>query len=149
MLLNRRVVSLALVFSMATGSMPVLMAAPQSQGAGIISGKANDEAKKPYTDYKVNLRNVVTGAIVSVPLDPQGRFAFNGLALPGRYMVELFSIKANKVVCTAGPYGLSSPSFVSKTDVNVNCGTNPAVWILAAAGGTAAAIALAVRSPKK
>jgi hypothetical protein len=148
-MLNRRVVSLALVFSFATGTMPAVFAAPQSQGAGIISGKANDEAKKPYTDYKVNLRNVVGGATVSVPLDQQGRFAFNGLVLPGRYVVELFSVKANKVVCTEGPYALSAPSFVSKTDVNINCGTNPAVWILAAAGGTAAAIALGVRSASR
>ena len=77
------------------------------------------------------------------------------LLLPGirmsieqKYQVELFSIKDNKVVCTEGPYELSTTK-LSFTDVNINCGTNPAAWWLAAAGGAAAAIALGVRSPSK
>jgi hypothetical protein len=146
----RRTVAFALALTMAAGTVPALLAAPEAQGSGILSGKASDEAKKPYTDYKVQLRNVQTGALVtSVTLDPQGRFAFNSLALPGRYMVELFSTPANKIVCTAGPYAMATPSLVSKTDVNISCGTNPAVWILAAAGGAAAAIALGVRSASR
>lgn len=137
----RRTVAFALALTLAAGTVPALLAAPQS-GAGILSGKA-DAAKKPYTDYKVQVRDVTTGQIVtSAALDQEGRFAFNGLGLPGRYVLEL--VNANKVTCTAGPYALSTPSFVSKTDVNIACGGNAALWLLAAAGGAAAAIAFAV-----
>jgi hypothetical protein len=49
-------------------------------------------------------------------------------------------------VCTEGPYTLSS-NVISKTDVNISCGGNPAAWWLLAAGAAAAAIAVGVRSP--
>jgi hypothetical protein len=137
----RRTIAFTLALTMATGTVPVLLAAPQS-GAGILSGRA-DAAKKPYSDYKVQVRDVTTGQIVtSTALDQQARFAFNGLGLPGRYVVEL--VTGNQVKCTAGPYALATPSMISKTDVNIACGGNAALWVLAAAGGAAAAIAFAV-----
>jgi len=143
----RSSVALALVVAMTVGSAPALVTvAAQAQNNGIISGKA-DEAKKPYTDYKVQLRDVATSQIVAtVPLDPQARFAFNSVALTKKFTVELYNTPQNKIVCTEGPYTLSS-TLLSKTDVNINCGGNPAAWWLLAAGGAAAAIALGVRSP--
>jgi hypothetical protein len=139
----RRSIALTLALAMASGTMPALLAAPQA-GAGILSGKA-DGAKKPYSDYQVQVRDKVTGNVVTtVPLDAQGRFAVNGLGLPGKYSLEL--VQGTSVKCTAGPYNLASPSFVSKTDVNIACGGNAALWIIAAAGGAAAAIAFAVNT---
>lgn len=144
----RRSLALALALGLAGGTLPiVLSAAPQDNG--VIAGKATDEAKKPYSDYTVRLRDVVTGQIATtVPLNAQGRFSFSAVALSTRYLVELFSTKQNKVVCTEGPYTLTTNA-VSKTDVNINCGTNPAAWWLAAAGGAAALIAVAVRSASR
>jgi hypothetical protein len=144
----RRSLALALTLGLAAGTLPtVLSAAPQQ--TGVIAGKATDEAKKPYSNYTVRLRDVVAGQIATtVPLDPQGRFSFNAVTLATRYLVELFSTKDNKVVCTEGPYTLTA-SALNKTDVNINCGTNPAAWWLAAAGGAAALIAVAVRSASR
>lgn len=143
----RSSVAFALVLALTVGSAPALVtAATQTPGNGVISGKA-DEAKKPYTDYKVQLRDIATSQIVATTtLDPQARFAFNNLALSKKYLVELYNSPQNKIVCTEGPYALSS-TLISKTDVNINCGGNPAAWWLLAAGGAAAAIALGVRSP--
>jgi hypothetical protein len=139
----RRTIAFALALTMASGTVPALLAAPQS-GAGILSGKA-DAAKKPYSDYKVQVRDMTTNQIVTTTqLDQQGRFAINGLGLPGKYSLEL--VQGNSVKCTAGPYALATPSFVSKTDVNIACGGNAALWIIAAAGGAAAAIAFAVNT---
>jgi len=144
----RSSVALTLVLALTVGSMPALVkAAPQAQGSGIISGKATEEAKKPYSDYKVQLRDVGTSQIATTTmLDAQGKFTVNNLEVGKRYLVELYNVPANKIVCTEGPYGLSSTS-ITKTDVNINCGGNPAAWWLLAAGGAAAAIALGVRSP--
>jgi hypothetical protein len=141
----QRALALTLAVSLATGSLSsATTAAPQGNGA--IGGKATDEAKKPYSNYSVQLRDVATGQVASaLPLDPEGKFAFNSLALAKKYLVELFDTKQNKVVCTEGPYELST-KLPAKTDVNINCGTNPAAWWLAAAGAAAAAVALGVRS---
>ena len=147
----QRAVALSLVVSMTVGAAPALLnAAAQSQGSGLISGKASEQAKKPYSDYTVLLRDVATGQVVStVPLGQQGEFAFSGLATSKRYLVELFQTKTDKIVCTEGPYALSA-TLLTKTDVNINCGGNPAVWYIVAAGaGTAAAIAFARRSSSK
>jgi len=140
-------VALALVAALTVGSVPaVVNASPQVQANGIISGKASDEVKQP-SDFKVQLRDIGTGQITATSaLDAQARFAFNNLALSQRYLVELVKLSNNKIVCTEGPYVLTS-TMITKTDVNINCGTNPAAWWLLAAGGAAAAIALGVRSP--
>jgi hypothetical protein len=118
------------------------------QTAGIISGKATDEAKQPYSDYAVQLRDAATGQVVGTqPLNPQGQFSFSGVEMARRYLVELFNTKQNKVVCTEGPYVLSAATLPSKTDVNIDCGRAPAaLWLLAAGAGAAAAIAVATRS---
>jgi hypothetical protein len=128
---------------MAVGMSPAFAA----QATGVIGGKANDEAKKPYNDYTVQLRDAGTGQIVAtVPLDAQGKFSFGSVAESTKLLVELYNTKQNKVVCTEGPYTLTT-SVTSKTDVNIDCGKAPAaLWLLAAGAGTAAAIAFATRS---
>ena len=117
------------------------------QGAGIISGKATDEAKQPYSDYAVQLRDAASGAVVGTqPLNAQGQFSFSGAEMTRRYLVELFNTRENRVVCTEGPFVLST-GMPNKTDVNVDCGRSPAaLWLLAAGAGAAAAIAVATRS---
>jgi hypothetical protein len=143
----RRSVALALALSMAVGTAPALVTLA-AQGAGKIMGRATDEAKKPYTDYSVLLRDIASGQVVStVPLDPQGLFTFAGVDLARKFQVELFSTKDNKVVCTEGPYTLTDKQ--TTKPVNINCGNNSALWLLAAGAGAAAAIALAEQSTKK
>src|SRR5215208_1384149 len=95
----KQAVALTLVFALAGASTPALVnAAPQATGS--ISGKATDEAKKPYSDYSVMVRDVATGQVTgTVPLDLQGKFAFANLPLSKKYVVELFNIKHSKVVC--------------------------------------------------
>lgn len=133
----------ALALVMAVGIAPVLA----QQASGTMSGKVTDGAKQPYSDYAVQLRDAATGQIVNAkPLNPAGRFSFAGVTLSRPYLVELVQTKEKRVVCTEGPYSLTS-SLTSKTDVNINCGRVPAaLWVLAASAGAAAAIAVATRS---
>ena len=121
------------------------------QSAGVLGGKATDEARKPYTDYSVQLRNPVNGQIVATqPLTAQGQFTFNDVALNQKMLVELINLKQNKVVCTEGPFALSAPAQTNKTDVNIDCGKPPtAAWLLAAGAGAASAIALGQRSSSR
>jgi len=144
----RRSIAWALVAALTAGSVPAAVnVAAQTEANGVISGKASDEVKKPG-EFKVQLRDVVSGQIVATsPLDGQVRFSFDNLALSQRLLVELVKLSNNKVVCTEGPYVLTSAT-LARTDVNINCGRNPAAEWLLAAGGAAAAIALGVRSPK-
>lgn len=125
--------------------------AAQGPGTGVLAGKANDEAKKPYTDYRVQIRNVESTEVVrSVALDNDARFQASELTTPNHYLVELVNTKDNKIVCTEGPYLLVAPSLLAKTDININCGTNPAVWWLLLAGvGAALLVALAQASASK
>ena len=120
------------------------------QATGALAGKATDEAKKPYTDYAVQLRDVNTGLFVtSTPLNDKGQFSFGELTLAKRYLVELFKIKDKKVICTEGPYSLTAEK-PQKLDVNINCGKVPAAfWLLAAGAGAGAAVAVATRSTSK
>jgi hypothetical protein len=145
----KRAVAITLMVALTGASVPTFVkAAPQADG--LISGKATDQAKKPYSDYSVMARDVATGQIaLTVPLDSQGQFSLPNLPLSTKYLVELFNIKTNQVVCTAGPYQLST-TLISKTDVNINCGGAPAaLWLAAAGAGAAAAVAVAVRSASK
>lgn len=141
---SQRFVAAVLVVAMACGSMSAI--ARQSQN-GVLGGKASDEAKQPYSDYAIQLRDVGTGQVVSTrPLDNAGTFNFPGLTLARAYLVELVQIKEKRIVCTEGPFTLTQ-TVTSKLDVNVSCGKVPAaVWLLAAGAGAAAAIAVAVRS---
>ncbi len=139
----RGVLALAVTFAMALGVAPTLA----QQTSGVIGGKAASEAREPFSNYAVQLRDTVTGQIVgSVPLNPEGQFTVEKVALNQRLLVELVQVKENQTVCTEGPFLLTS-SAPSRLDVNINCGKVPAAfWILAAGAGTAAAVALAVQS---
>jgi hypothetical protein len=146
-MITRRIVAIMLALFMAVGLAPVTLA---QQSSGILGGKATDEAKKPYDDYSVQLRNPQTGQIVATqPLSAQGQFSFDRVELNQKMLVELFNQKQNKVVCTEGPYVLA-PGQPSKTDVNIECGKRPAAaWLLAAGAGAASAIAIGTRSASK
>ena len=141
---TRRVVAFMLTAILAVGVSPAMA----QQTAGIIAGRATDEAKQPYTDFAVQLRDVQTGQVVGTqPLNAQGQFSFSGVEMTRRYLVELFNTRENRVVCTEGPFVLSTPQVPSKTDVNIDCGRTPvALWLLAAGAGAAAVIAVATRS---
>ncbi len=139
-----RVVAALLVVCLAAGVQPAFgQAAP-----GTIAGKATDEAKKPYADYVVQLRDVASGVVANTqPLDPQGQFSFLKSTVPGTYLIELVQVKEKKIVCTEGPYALTT-AVPSRLDVNVSCGKAPlALWLLAA--GAAAAIVIVKRSNSK
>jgi hypothetical protein len=131
---------LAIALAVMTSATPLLA----QQANGIISGTADDEAKKPYSNYSVQLRDVSTGQIVSsVALDALGQFSFENVGLSRQMLVELVNVKSRNTVCTEGPFALT-PTAVSKTNVKIDCGRVPSsVWILAAGAGTAAAIGLA------
>ena len=127
---------------------PALMAGGP-QGAGAISGSADKQAKKPYTEYTVRARNVQMGNIgASTPLDAAGKFALTNID-PANYLVELLD-KKGKVVCTEGPFDLTQQML--KNDVVIDCGKVPAAWWLlgaAAAAGITAGIVAANASPSQ
>ena len=139
-----------LVVALAVTSVPM-----SAQNNGLLSGTAQNEAKQPYQDFRVDVRDVASLMVVGTSaLDPKANFSVASLGLGKKYQVELVRIMDNgkaitpKIVCVEGPYDLTTTK-LSYTDVNINCGTNPAAWWLAAAGGAAAAIALGVRSPSR
>jgi hypothetical protein len=140
---TRKILAIALAAFMAVGVTPSFA----QQTNGIISGTADDEANKPYSDYSVQLRDAATGQIVSTTsLNDQGRFSFESVGMSRRMLVELVNVKQKDVVCTEGPIVLT-PQGMSKTDVNIDCGMVPAAfWILAAGAGAAAAVALGEES---
>lgn len=147
--MTRRIGLSVLVGLLAWSSLP--MAAGQ-EIVGAIAGRATDEAQTPYSDYAVQLRDVGTGLVVGLaPLNTRGEFAFGDLPLSRKYLVELVNTRKTELVCTEGPYAL--PTTAQQTvinDVNVECGRPPAAFYLLATGaGTAAAIALAQRSPSQ
>lgn len=120
-----------------------------AQSLGTITGAADKEAKKPYTDYSVRARNVQAGSIAStVQLDAEGKFELAGVD-PANYLVELINAKG-KVVCTEGPFDLSKRPL--KSGVTMECGNPAAWWLLAAAGAaglTAGVVANGPASPSR
>jgi hypothetical protein len=120
------------------------------QPTGSLSGKATDEAKKPYVNYAVQLRDAESGQLIgTTPLDAKGLFSFANLDLSRRFLVELYQVKDKKVICTEGPYPLS-PAAANRSNVNIDCGAAPAaLWLLAAGAGTVAAVAVATESASK
>jgi hypothetical protein len=144
-MLARRVLCSLLAGLLATGTSTLVAQTPP----GVISGAADDTARTPYADYVVQLSEAATGKIVqTVKLDDKGMFAFSNVEMSTRYLVELVDTKINRVVCAEGPYALTAPNTVARTDVNIDCGAVPAAWWLLVAGaGTAAAVAFAVASP--
>ena len=144
---TRKTVAFGLAVVFATSMM-------QSAGAGAqslstISGTADKEAKKPYTDFSVRARNVKAGSIAStVQLDATGKFELAGVD-PANYLVELVNPKG-KVVCTEGPFDLSKQPL--KSDVKIECGNPAALLVLAAAaaaGITAGVVTNGPASPAK
>jgi hypothetical protein len=118
---------------------------------GTISGRAVDEARQPYANFSVQLRDVANGQVVqTVPLTAQGLFSAGQLTLAKRYLVELVDLRARKVVCSEGPYLLSGPDAITRNDVNIDCGASPAaLWLILAGAGTATAIAVTEASPSR
>jgi hypothetical protein len=116
---------------------------------GTLGGRAVDEARKPYTNYTVQLRDVANAQIVqTAPLTNEGLFSFQKLTLAKNYLVELVDVRDKKVVCSEGPYLLASPNATVKNDVNIDCGVSPAaLWLILAGAGTATAIAVTQASP--
>lgn len=127
---TRKTVAFGLAIVFAT-SMMQSAGARAAQNPGTISGSADKEAKKPYTEYTVRARNVQSGSIAStVPLDDKGKFEMAGVE-QASYLVELLN-KKGKVICTEGPFDLGKQPL--RTGVNVECGNPAAWWLLAAAG---------------
>lgn len=126
----RRVIASSLAVMLALGAAPILLAQQ-----GTISGKADDEAKKPFSNYAVQLMDLKTNQITAtIPLNTQGQFSFSGVAPDAQYLVQLYSNQQNRVVCTEGPYTVAAPSSLSHTNVNIDCDKRPtAPWLLAAA----------------
>jgi hypothetical protein len=78
---------------------------------GTLGGRAVDEARKPYSNYTVQLRDVANAQVVqTVPLTNEGLFSFQKLTLAKHYLVELVDVRDRKVVCSEGPYLLSGPN---------------------------------------
>jgi hypothetical protein len=127
-MLMRRILAAGLGLLVAVGAAPLVA---QQAAVGTINGRATDEARKPYTDYTVQLRDAETGQIAgTVPLDAQGGFAF----------ANLYSLKEREILCTEGPYPLA-PEANRRRNVNIDCGAAPAaIWLLAAGAGAVAAI---------
>jgi hypothetical protein len=134
--MKTRITALITATALTLGATPALLAAGPS-----IAGTAKDEAKKPYTDYTVRVRDVVQGSVGgSVALDAAGSFALPDLTAT-KYLVELVD-RNNKVVCTEGPFDLARQA--EKTDVKINCNKVPTAWWLlgaAAAAGITAGVA--------
>ncbi|MGC4082436.1 MAG: hypothetical protein QM736_10105 [Vicinamibacterales bacterium] len=143
---SNRAGALALAFTLAA-SAPTALLAQQSTS---LAGTAKDEAKQPYTDYSVRARDVKAGTIAAtIPLDTQANFSLTGLTTE-RYLVELVN-KDGKVVCTEGPFDMSTQAI--KSNVVIDCGKIPAAWWLvgaaAAAGITAGVVAAGPASPSR
>jgi hypothetical protein len=137
----RTVVASTLALVLVGGAAGPVSLGVLAQSTGQLAGTATDEAKEPYTNYVVRIRTTdSTTVLQTVPLTALGTFSFSGLTLSQPYMVELFQVQENKLICTEGTFELTSTSLI-KNDVVIDCGTNPALWILAAGAGAAVAAA--------
>ncbi|MFI5177696.1 MAG: carboxypeptidase-like regulatory domain-containing protein [Vicinamibacterales bacterium] len=138
----QRIIAVSLAIMLAVG-VPSSLA--QSQGS--LSGRMTDDSKKPYSDYSVQLRDAVTGQVLTtMPLDASGQFVFRDVPLGKRYLLELVRTSKKNVVCTSGPYAMTADQS-AKTNVRLDCGRVPSsTWVLAAAAGTAGLIAIVTRS---
>jgi len=121
------------------------------QATGVIAGHAGNQFAPNFTEYSVQVRDLATGkAVLIKPLDRDGRFAFDALALNRKYLVELYLAKTTKLVCTEGPFTLTPGPGAQRGNVTIECGKAPAVlWLLAAAAGTASAVALSTASASR
>jgi hypothetical protein len=143
-MMMRHIVAVALAAAVA--AVPIL--AQQAPPSVTMSGDAHKEAKKPYTDYTTRARNVQTGEIAGSATnaaDNKASFTITGLA-PANYLIELLD-KNGKVVCTEGPYDMTT-QFV-RNDIDISCNKVPAAWWLlgiAAAAGITAGVVIAESS---
>lgn len=130
-------------------AMALATAGVTAQQQGQISGTAKDQAKEPYPDYSVRVRNVINGQIGgSSPLDNMGAFTIPNLPT-ANYVVELLN-RNGKVVCTEGPFDLAKQ--LIKDGVIVDCNKFPAAfWLLGAgaAAGITAGVVAATGSPSR
>ena len=138
---RQQLTAITVVLALALGAAQTRLLAQGGQ-SGQISGTAKDEAKKPYTENSVRLRDIKQGQLTATtPLDAEGAFRLENLA-PASYLVELLD-KKGKVICSEGPFDLTQQRI--KSGVIVDCGhIAGAYWLLAAgaaAGVTAGVVA--------
>lgn len=140
---TKRALVVVLTSLLVAGMSPASSLAQQPV-TGSVTGRATD-ARRPFTDYVIQLRNADTGLVVgTTPLDIDGRFAFPTVGLNQKYLIELYHVKANHIVCTEGPFGLTGQGATSRLEVNIDCGVSPALlWIILAGVGSATAVAVA------
>jgi hypothetical protein len=136
-IIMRRIFAGVLAAVVAAGSATAL--AQQAAATGVISGTAVREAKPPYEEYRVQLRSVATGTVVSTqPLSPTGTFTIPSVPLTQAHLVELVNVASNSIVCTEGPFTLTSNQ-TSRVGVRIECGSS-ATWLLLAAAGLPAIV---------
>src|SRR5258707_1257653 len=97
--------------ALASGLMVTFLTASMSVGLGAqtasINGTAKNEVKMPYSDFTVQVRNVMTGTIAGTStLDANAKWTFTSLP-PANYVVELVRVSNNKVICAEGPFNLA------------------------------------------
>lgn len=140
----RKYCSAALAFVLTAGMSPL---AAQQAVTGTIAGRATDEARRPYANYVVQLRDADTGQIVTtVPLDTQGRYQFIDVPLARHFLVELYNVRDREMICTEGPQTLTA-DVSQRNDLNIDCGATPAaLWLLTAAAGAVAATGVVTQS---
>lgn len=140
--MRNRVAAVTVAIAMASAGV-------MAQQQGQISGTAKDQAKEPYPEYSVRVRDVANGQIGgTTPLDNTGAFSVPSLAT-ANYVVELLN-KDGKVVCTEGPFDLSQQ--LIRDGVIVDCNKFPAAfWLLGAgaAAGITAGVVAATGSPSR
>lgn len=139
----QRIVASGLALAL-VGLTPV---AGQQARDGAILGHATDEARKPYSDYTVQLRDADSGQVVGTsPLDARGNYSFENLDTSRSFLVELFDLRKKQILCTEGPHQMNREG-QRRRQVNIDCGAAPAaLWLLAASAGTVAAVAMATES---
>src|SRR5204863_9709817 len=135
----RQILATGVAVAMIVAALPI--GAIAGQQTVTVSGTGKKEAHKPYTDFSTRARNSQTGDIAATtPLDVDANFSLANLP-PANYVVELVN-KDGKVVCTEGPYNLTTVT--TKNDVDISCNKVPAAWWLlgaaAAAGVTAGVV---------
>ena len=138
--------TLATGLAVATTLAALPIGAIAGQQTVTLSGTGKKEAKKPYTEFSTRARNAQTGDIAgTTPLDVDANFTLASLP-PANYVVELLN-KDGKVVCTEGPYNLTTVT--AKNDIDISCNKVPAAWWLlgiAAAAGITAGVVIATES---
>lgn len=141
----KRILAGCLALVLTPGIVPV--AAGQAQSAGQLAGRATNEARRPYTNYVVQLRDAETGQIaLSTTLDTQGRYEFAAVPYDRHFLVELYDTSRRQMVCTEGPQVLTAEA-PRRLDLNIDCGAAPAAaWLVAAAAGAVAAVGVATQS---